>query len=166
MTISMIDIKRSILKSLKEKYPNHSLYFEQVQQDFKRPSFYIYFVPLESQQNSKSFVEKNLMVKIDYYSDNPSTEGNWMICEELEDIFHEVLQVGDRYLNITRTSNEIVEGTLVFTFVLRYENGAIEVINLPNDDGDIVQEEVNEHLDYTEEKIQFMRELELDKEMN
>ncbi len=160
MNISIVDIKRAIISKLKENYPSHTVYGEKMPSEFKRPSFYIYFVPLETGHNSRFFIEKAVIIKVDYYPENRTQEENWVMADELECLFHNDLPVKGRYLTVNRTNSESIEDVLTFTLTVDYENG-IEMIAIENEDGKIEYEECDERLGYTQGKIKLMQDLEL-----
>lgn len=169
--ITLVDIKRAIIKKLKSKYPDHSVYGEHVGQDFNKPSFSFYFVPIET-THSKFFSNKSLMVKIDYYTDsNDVNEANMIMIDELEQLFQNDLSIKDRYITINRTSSETVDNVLVFTLYLDYEvgNGKLVVVKqqvdgVEDDEQDEIIVEIDERNGYTEEDIKFMKELKMNKE--
>lgn len=165
MNISLVDIKKAIISLLSNKYPDHTFYTEKIPRGFKKPSFFMYFVPLESLHDSRYFVSKAVLVKIEYYSQENTNEGNWLMSEQLERIFHNDLVVNNRYLTINRTTSEYVDDNLVFTINISFENGSIEIIKVENNDGENVwleKSESNEKLGYTEQKIELMRDLEIE----
>ncbi|PIC72429.1 DUF6838 family protein [Sporosarcina sp. P17b] len=155
MSISIVDIKRSILNLLKKKYPNHTRYAEKMPTDFKRPSFYLYFVPLESAHSTRLFIEKSLMVKLDCYSLSRTNEENLIMADALESIFHNTLKVGNRFFSIIRTKSDFMEDVLTFTFTLNFDDG----VNVLFAGDDFTEDD--EELGYTEGKIRFMEKLEL-----
>lgn len=161
MSISIVDIKRAILSKLNVNYPTHEFYGEKMPSKFERPSFYIYFVPLETEHKSRMFIEKAVMIKIDYYSKNGTNEENWIMADELESIFHKDLRVGDRFFTVNRTNSETIEDVLTFTLTVGFENG-IDMITVIGSDGKIRYMEEAESLGYKEGNIELMKDLELE----
>ncbi len=158
MTISIIDIKRSILQKLGELYPDHTCYAEKVPQGFQKPSFFLYFVPAETTHESKFYYATSIMAKIDYYANQPSNETNWLMGEALTKAFQQGLVVNGNHLDITKTNQEMVDEELVFTVHLTYHNG-IDMLTIQNEEGhtEFVQE--NKRLGYTDGSIELMQEL-------
>lgn len=181
MSISIVDIKRSIISKLASSFQNHTIYGEKMPTDFKRPSFYIYFIPLESQHNSDMFIDKSVMVKIDYYSPNRTNEENWIMADNLESVFHKDLHVKGRFFSVTRTNSESIDDVLTFTLTVNYDDAVGKVVGIEvstevvdengnpilDEEGnpitkvDTVITEEDEKLGYTEGNVKLMEFLEL-----
>lgn len=155
MSISIVDVKRAVMRRLSFAYPTHDIYAENMPTDFKRPSFYMYFVPLESNHDSRLFITKSTMLKIDYYSPNRTFEENLIMADDLESIFHRAIKVKDRFFSVLRTNSEYMDDVLTFTLTVNFDDG-VKVIFL----GDDFTEE-DPDLGYIDGKVDYMKDLEL-----
>lgn len=160
--MNIVDIKNAIGKKLGALYPDHTFYAEEVRGNFERPSFFVYFVPVETMHHRYNYAT-SILVKMDYYSADETNDANWRMADELTAVFQKGLVVDGTHLDITRTNHEIVEDELVFTIPLTYHNG-IEMLAIVDEEGNEQLVEEDESLGYTQEEIQLMQELELEEE--
>ncbi|MBM7631102.1 phage tail terminator family protein [Geomicrobium sediminis] len=117
--MKLITIQRAVISQLVEKF-GYTVYGEEVGTGFKRPSFFVYLVPLETRNLTYYELDKAVMVKIDYYSRDETRAEHWMMADELESLFNKSLKVDNRYLNIERSTKEEIEGVLSFGFTVEY----------------------------------------------
>ncbi|SDJ76263.1 phage tail terminator family protein [Salimicrobium halophilum] len=165
MTVTMNNVKQAIFKKLAENIPGITLYGEKVPDNFKRPSFFLYFVPVDTDHSNRYFYATSVLVKLDYYSESEknSNQENWEMGDTLTRLFHKGLTVNGEHIAITETRGEVVEDEYVFTIPLTYHNG-IEMAEALDDEGNTHYYEEDPALDYTEGNVKVMRELEWEEE--
>ena len=115
--ISELDIKKSIVEIINKKF-NTRVYVNEVQEDFKRPAFFVYLndMSYESATNTTDEYTYNFVIQ---YIDAKSNE-LLEVSKKLNECFGVCLRVLDRYLFIPNKTTEIDSGSLFFTFSVKF----------------------------------------------
>jgi hypothetical protein len=121
------EIKQAIVYKLKELYPTHKRYADDIPQKFTPPAFVIFQI---SQDYSKRLNTKNksrISFDIAYFSDKPVTaiKSDCLVVQET--LFREFDLVGT--FKVLNKSAEIVDNVLHFTFDINYSEVKVESIN-------------------------------------
>lgn len=115
-------IKNTIAANLKSKFPECKIYDELVKQGFKTPCFFIKVIPITT-QNLGIYKERTITIDIQYFSEDGTYEKNYIVLEELENMFIGILNVEDRNFTIENAEHEIVDNVLHFMITLNFVEG-------------------------------------------
>lgn len=98
----------------------HRVYGNEVKEGFKRPSFFVQYLPVQDRLESAHLERRLITVAITYFSDTGSDVENLTMADKLKEVFGMVLYVGGRKLTRGEARTDIVDGVLQFRFDLNF----------------------------------------------
>ena len=117
------DIAKAVTMVIKGAFPNAIIYGDEVREGYKKPSFFIGIMPVNSINHTKSIKEEQLLITVTYFSDITESLKNYRVMQELKVAFGSVLGVDNRKFTIQETNTEKVgeDGDIYqFTFDINY----------------------------------------------
>lgn len=102
----MQEIIDGVCNLVLSKYPGYSIYLEEWQEGFNRPSFYIPFIQETQTDKNKGFYARNIMIQVIFYAplnsnNNPDKTVQYDVYETLRELFScGYFQVGTRKIKI------------------------------------------------------------------
>lgn len=88
------------------EYPGYTIYQEDWQEGFDRPSFYVPFIQETQTDKNKTFYARNIIIYVVFYAplsanNNPDKAVQYAVYENLRELFSSgYFQVGDRSVKI------------------------------------------------------------------
>lgn len=123
----LADIKKSINKTLKTKFPEIKIYANEITEGFKRPCFFTQILPVTMDYDGVNVTSNQIMVVINYFSElrpelNISGKGidNLQMHDEIKEALGMTLEMGRRSLLLQNIRHDIVDGVLQFKFDLNF----------------------------------------------
>jgi hypothetical protein len=143
--LTLVGIKSSINKLLIDKFA-YPIYGREVQEGFKRPSFFVEILPSNSNLETQNFNSNKLIVIITYFQEMQqgkiySDLDNIKMYDSLRSLFSAGLRVLDRHLtpqNIRSDYADTNKDILQFSFDLNYFDTTGWVINTEPTATDVV----------------------------
>ena len=117
------DIVKAVTIVIKRAFPNAIVYGDEVREGYKKPSFFIGIMPVNSINHTKAIKEEQLLITVSYFSDTIESLKNYRVMQELKVAFGQVLGVDNRKFTIQETNTEKVgeDGDIYqFTFNINY----------------------------------------------
>ena len=117
------DILGALTKVIKEYFKAIPIYGDEVREGYKKPSFFIGILPVNSINHTKSIREEQLLVTVSYFSNTSQSLKNYKVLQELKMLLGQVLSVGDRKLTISEmTTHQVGEEGDIYqiSFSLHY----------------------------------------------
>jgi len=117
------DIAKVVTIIIKEAFPDVPIYGDEVREGYKKPSFFIGIMPVNSINHTKAIKEEQLLITVTYFSDTTESLKNYRVMQELKVAFGQVLGVDNRKFTIQETNTEKVgeDGDIYqFTFDINY----------------------------------------------
>ena len=102
------DIARAVTMIIKEAFPNAIIYGDEVREGYKKPSFFIGIMPVNSINHTKSIKEEQLLITISYFSDTTESLKNYQVMQQLKVAIGQVLCVDNRRFTIQEMTTEKV----------------------------------------------------------
>lgn len=124
--MKLTEIKKAISQTLKSSFPTVEVFSPDVQEGFKRPSFFIKLLPITREKEGKYHYFRKVTVIIQYFSKNETEAENLKMQDQLEEVFGQVLKVNDRTITIDEIESEIIDKVLHFQFDISYVNSLEE----------------------------------------
>lgn len=121
--IETIDIQNHITKRLKDNFPSCTVYTEGNQTDPKVPAFYVSIRPILT-TGAMKYKNRVVNVNIMYLSEKGLNKERLIMIDKLEDVFHLILTVKKRTLQIESLSISELDGVLNLGFTLDYSTVA------------------------------------------
>lgn len=118
--INLLQIKRTINKKLKDKFPDIKIYSNETKEGFKRPAFFTQIVPAVFDYETVNFASNKLIIVINYFSKNKTELENIKMNDSLIRAFGMTLKVSHRSFLIKNIRSEIVDEVLQFKFDLDF----------------------------------------------
>ncbi|WP_315117765.1 DUF6838 family protein [uncultured Clostridium sp.] len=115
------DLRIEISQRLDKKFPNINIYEEGIEQEFKKPYF---FIKLLNSIQSKEFnnrYKKSVCFDINYFSDREDINSD---CLDIADKLYEFLEyvpVGNSLYRATNMKHEVIDEVLHFFFQFNYK---------------------------------------------
>jgi len=118
----VIDITSAIVNELKQIMPDAIIYRENPEQAIDGPAFFIYEVKSESQKELMAYESRRHDYCVMWFPDRKSTmSGIQEQCEQMRSqLLDKFQRLTDLALGLFNKETKIEEGTLHFTFALRY----------------------------------------------
>lgn len=118
MEINVIDIKNTIVKKLKQAFPECNIYSKRVEQNMKKPCFHLDIVPFVSPKIGKYGYHIHYFINCTYFSE---TEGvldeNLVAWEKWRKEFLEPFSLATgQYVNPQEQKCVLMEGLYRFSF--------------------------------------------------
>ena len=102
------EIARAVTMIIKETFPNAIIYGDEVREGYKKPSFFIGIMPVNSINHTKSIKEEQLLITVSYFSDTAESLKNYQVMQQLKVAIGQVLCVDNRTLTIQEMTTEKV----------------------------------------------------------
>ena len=102
------EIARAVTMIIKEAFPNAIVYGDEVREGYKKPSFFIGIMPVNSINHTKSIKEEQLLITISYFSDTTESLKNYQVMQQLKVAIGQVLCVDNRRFTIQELTTEKV----------------------------------------------------------
>lgn len=115
----MIDIRDSVLKEIREKFPNYKIYDEKVLQGLKRPCFFVDLIPVNIERLSPTLKEYSLFVDVQYMSEKETKEEMLIMVDQFETMFNSI-SFGNLIVQTSNKRFEIVDDILHCLFDLDF----------------------------------------------
>ena len=158
--IGFVDIKKSVIDVLKAKVSTIKIVANEELSGFKPPAFFVQMLPI-SDSPSIDYEEKIMSVNIHYFSAEKTDLANLKMLDQLNTVFFNVLQLGDRAITLKSKRHQLVDNVLQFKFELEFLNDT-DVVEVNGEW--LMSSELNDSLGYTEGSVELMKELELKEE--
>jgi len=100
------EIRNAFKVLITEKYKDIPIYDESIQQGFKEPAFFMQLIPINGQKENKNSKSRLIMVDIQYFPKDNSSEDAFDTADNLENIFKDSINVEGRSLRIEYTQYE------------------------------------------------------------
>lgn len=117
-------VKQTIINKLSEMYPRHTIYDEDIPQNFETPSFYITLIDQDYSKRLNTKFKSSLSFDVAYFSDKEVTE----VKEDCL-IVQQALLRGFDIIDTYRVINKqvtTVDNVLHFTFGINYSEMIVE----------------------------------------
>lgn len=121
--IRLTDIKVAINSVLKDSFPDHKRYADEIKEGFDRPCFFVQILPVIFNYDTVNFSSNRLMVVINYFSRDGTDLENLKMYDELKQAFGTTLAVQGRHLALQDIRTDIADGVLQFKFDLDFFDG-------------------------------------------
>lgn len=118
--MKLIDIKKAINSVMRDNFPDHKLYADDIREGFKRPCFFIELLPVARDNEGGGFYSRRVSVVINYFSKKGTDLENIKMQDRLEQIFSQALKIKDRVITINSTNGYITDSVLHFSFNIDY----------------------------------------------
>ena len=102
------DIARAVTTLIKEAFPNAIVYGDEVQEGYKKPSFFIGIMPVNSINHTKRIKEEQLLITVSYFSNTTESLKNYQVMQQLKVAIGQVLCVDNRIFTIQEMTTEKV----------------------------------------------------------
>ena len=102
------EIAKAVTMIIKEAFPNAIVYGDGVREGYKKPSFFIDIMPVNSINHTKSIKEEQLLITVSYFSDTTDSLKNFQVMQQLKVAIGQVLCVDNRTLTIQEMTTEKV----------------------------------------------------------
>ena len=102
------EIAKAVTMIIKEVFPNAIVYGDEVREGYKKPSFFIDIMPVNSINHTKSIKEEQLLITVSYFSDTTDSLKNFQVMQQLKVAIGQVLCVDNRTLTIQEMTTEKV----------------------------------------------------------
>ena len=102
------EIARAVTMIIKEAFPNAIVYGDEVREGYKKPSFFIGIMPVNSINHTKSIKEEQLLITVSYFSDTTESLKNYQVMQQLKAAIGQVVCVDNRTLTIQVMTTEKV----------------------------------------------------------
>ena len=166
MSITLADVKRAVVDSLRERMPGVEVYSEDTVEGFERSSRAALFAEVLPAEivNMEFLRQFTATVRVSYHPEADQAGMSAEMYGELARVFAESLVVGEDTLNISTSRGDSdegarLEGPLQYTFDVSWSTPADNVIMVGRH-----MVKLNPRLGYTEESLRTMQELVLRKE--
>lgn len=124
------DLLMGVIEVLKRTYPTVPIYGDEVTEGYKTPCFFVNLYPVQSETETKNYLNTHMLVVLTYFSDTKEGLKNLEVLSTLKYSFGVVLAVQERHLIIQDTTSEKVEDNVYqFSFHITYK----ELINYDQD---------------------------------
>lgn len=118
--MKLTDIKKAINDTLKSNFPTVKVSSPDVEEGFKKPSFFVEILPITRGKEGKYHYSRSVTVVIQYFSENETELENIKMQDQLEEVFGQVLKINDRVITIHNIESEINDKVLHFQFDISY----------------------------------------------
>ncbi len=118
--IKLTDLKLAINTVLKDNFPDHKRYADDIQEGYERPCFFVQMFPIAFDYDTVNYASSRLMFVINCFSENGTQLENLKMYDNLKKAFGQSLQVGDRYLHLRNIRSDEADGVLQFKFDIDY----------------------------------------------
>ncbi|SKA99346.1 hypothetical protein SAMN05443428_13517 [Caloramator quimbayensis] len=161
--ITLTDIQRAISRKLYGEFGSeYYIYTEEVKKELKRPSFFIDVIPVLT-ENFVDYKDKLINIDIMYFSKNETNEENLRAINIFEQIFNSVLEVQGNTISIKALNYKVVDNILHCSFTLDFTDNEEPIeINTQSEPLYIMPSDIDEALDYKEDSIRVMQELDIE----
>ncbi len=102
------ELARAVTVIIKEAFPNAIVYGDEVREGYKKPSFFIGIMPVNSINHTKAIKEEQLLITISYFSDTTESLKNYQVMQQLKVAIGQVLCVDNRRFTIQEMTTERV----------------------------------------------------------
>lgn len=114
------DLRTGINQVLDTRFPNITIYGEEIKQGFEEPCFFIKILSSSQDKEIDKRYKKNISFDIHYFSDKEDVNSN---CNDMVDRLYELLEyipIGNKIYGSTKASHEVVDGVLHFFLQFNY----------------------------------------------
>ncbi len=118
--IKLTDIKNAINNVLKEHFPDHNRYADEIREGFERPCFFVQIFPVTFDYETSNYASGRLMIVVNYFSVDGTQLENLKMHDSLREAFGRSLNVNDRLLHLQNIRSDETEGILQFRFDVEY----------------------------------------------
>lgn len=144
----------AIKKKLNKAFPKIEVQMQDVEEGFKRPSFFIELTNIKSKDFMKSFKDNSLTIRIIYFPSHPHKNQLELLkmMDELDKIFIEdnVLELDvDFRTEIYETDKNVVDKVLHYSFDIYFSEQYIK---------EMIEVEMMENLEF---KMEMMKDIEI-----
>lgn len=100
------EVRNAFKALITENYNDIPIYDESIQQGFKEPAFFMQLIPINGQKENKNSKSRLMMMDIQYFPKDNSSEDAFDAADKLESIFKNAIDVNGRSLRIDYTQYE------------------------------------------------------------
>ncbi len=118
---SINDFKTGINQVLDIKFPDISIYGEEIKQGFEEPCFFIKVLSSAQDKELSRIYKKNISFDIHYFSDKADLNSD---CLDMADSLYEALEyvsIGNSLYKTNSMTHEVIDGVLHFLLQFNYK---------------------------------------------
>lgn len=118
---NIYDLRIGVNQVLDDKFPNISVYGEEIKQGFEEPCFFVKVLTSGHDKEFNRRYKRNISFDIHYFSDKEDVNAD---CDDMADNLYEILEyvpVGNSLYRASSMKHEVIDGVLHFMLQFNYK---------------------------------------------
>lgn len=103
-----VEIKKSVNKLLREKYPSYKVYGKEIKEGYETPAFFTEILDKGSRPETRNFAAGSFTIKITYFQSTKNELDQLVKVDEIKDLFGLIFLVGERRLTVGEFSHDFI----------------------------------------------------------
>lgn len=164
MKLSFNALRDAIMAKLSEAYPEHNIYGESINQNFKRPAFLVQSINPSGGMAGRMHRSRTVMVVVSFYPKGFTDRELLDAVDELDDLLGAPIVTQGRAVTAENVTSETVDNVLHLRMFFSWGEGA-PGITVTTDNGDRTEVLPDPEQGYVDGEVETMQELEVKEEL-